>query len=577
MPYATITVCTMDLRDESQSRIKGLVMIMNNPITLFRFKRRMAGMVLVLLLLLLGLSSQPGQALAHASLVESTPQADSKFAESPAEVSLTFNERLDDGLFYIKVYNSKGREAVTDKAVMNADHTGMILKLPQLPEGVYLISYHVISADGHPVGGSYPITVGNPPQEEKLQLPTGQVSHQHGLSSGSFSNKVMLQYAFRGLWYFTVLALAGWVIWLRLFRRNRDQKGTLSAWTLNLQRGHLIALLLLIFTHVEDLLGGGGARELWELMSATSVGISWVLLLLLSFIGFAVVGRWALLDIVWGLALLAVKCFSGHAASFSPYAVTVTLDFVHLAAAALWVGGLLMLLVKWLGKTEDRATFIRAFSRMAFLSILVLVVSGFISIWLFLPNWHYLLYSGWGQFMLAKIGAVVLVLVTGIILRILLRKKKDGQVHIWVKIDFSLMAVIILLVGLITYLAPIPANEPLMYHVMGDKIHMTAEITPKVQGTNTFVTKVWLPEKLGEPKHVEMILHYVDDKNISPIQVPVAPYKEEDQLESYGDLASYSYKVSGAYLTLRGNWDLEIRVMDSEDNETVYHKDFILY
>ena len=76
-----------------------------------------------------------------------------------------------------------------------------------------MISYHVISADGHPVAGSYPITIGNPPQEEALDFPLLGGSRAW---SRSVDNESILQYASRGLWYLMLLALTGWVIWLRL-------------------------------------------------------------------------------------------------------------------------------------------------------------------------------------------------------------------------------------------------------------------------------------------------------------------------------------------------------------------------
>ena len=35
--------------------------------------------------------------------------------------------------------------------------------------------------------------------------------------------------------------------------------------------------------------------------------------------------------------------------------------------------------------------------------------------------------------------------------------------------------------------------------------------------------------------------------------------------------------IDGQYLPFAGNWTAEIRILDSEDNETVFSKDFIVY
>ncbi|UKS24678.1 copper resistance protein CopC [Paenibacillus sp. HWE-109] len=540
-----------------------------------RFILMPAMLIAMLMIMLLSVAIAPQSVSAHASLVQAVPEEGAKLESSPPQVTVTFNEPLDAGLFYIKVFNHDGEEITKSKAHLNKTQTGLELDLPKLSEGVYLISYHVISADGHPVGGSYPITIGNPPQEDTLDLPTAHAGHDHG--GGPLTTKELLQYASRGLWYLMILALTGWVIWLRLPGvSSLETRKTLSAWTLNLQRAQLVGLLFLIFTHVEDLLGGGGTEELWQLFSATNIGISWVLLLVLSFLGFALVGRWKWFDVIWPISLLVVKSFSGHAASFSPLWATIGLDFIHLVGAALWVGGLILLYVKWRQKDTALSTYMQKFSNMALISILVLTLSGAASVLLFLPNLRYLLYSTWGILMLVKVGAVVLVMILGLVIRLYMRQKKAERSFIWVRLDLTLMVVIVLLVGIITYLAPIPVNEPLQWHQMGEKVHVSADITPKIQGTNNFVAKVFLPENSGKPKQVLMILHYTDDAEIAPISVPLALYEDKTQEESYG-FAKFSYKAVGAYLPFRGNWDLEMRVMDPDDNETVYHKTFIVY
>lgn len=539
------------------------------------FLRLPIGLIAVLVIMLMSAVLAPQSVSAHASLVEATPEAGAKLESSPAVVSVTFNEQLDSGLFYIKVYDHSGAEVTNRKAMMNKDQMGIKLDVPKLAEGVYLISYHVISADGHPVGGSYPITIGNPPQEDLLDVPSAHTGHDH--SAGPLTTKGLLQYASRGLWFLMLLALTGWAFWLRLVRtQGEEAQKSLSAWSLNLQRGHIVALLLLIFTHIEDLLGGGGVDEIWQLLSATNIGISWVLLLVLSFLGFVMLGRAAWLDVSWALALLAVKSFSGHAASFSPLWATIGLDFIHLVAAACWVGGLILLYVKWRHNKTGLGSYMQKFSKFALISILVLTVSGTLSVLLFLPNLRYLTYTTWGILLLVKVGVVVLVAVLGFVIRLFLRKKQVNQSIVWVKLDLSLMVIIVVLVGLLTYMAPIPANAPLQWHQMGEKVHVSVDITPKIPGNNNFVAKVWLPEKSGQPKQVLLILHNKDDEEIAPISIPLTIYTDNKEEESYG-FAKFSYKSEGPYLPFRGNWELEIRVMDTEDNETVYTKDFIVY
>jgi copper transport protein len=517
---------------------------------------------------------------AHASLIQVNPPANSHLKESPSLISFTFNERLDEGLFYIKLFDQKGSEVTKQKAAMNADHTGTELQIPKLPDGIYVISYHVISADGHPIGGSYPMTIGNPPLSDASPNHSAPSVHSHGdLSSANAT--IVVQYVSRGFWYFSFLALAGWILWLRLpGSGGAAGRQALASWTRNLQRVHFIALLIFIFTHMEDLLGHEGAvggSQIAQLFTSTGVGLSWTGLLVLSLAGFALLQRWLWADILWVIALLAVKSGTGHAVAFPPQSVTVALDFIHLAAAALWVGGLVLLAVHLLQKKEEGVgVFLQAFSKMALISIVVLTLTGSATILLFLPKPQYLFYTLWGKLMLVKIGLVVLVIITGIFLRRAMKIKREQQFQRLFKLDFSLMLIIIVIVGFITYLAPIPDNEPLNWHVMGETVHMSAEITPNVQGINSFTVKVWMPEKTGKPKQVQMILHYENDKKIAPIEVPLAPYSDQTVEESFGFVKT-SYKAEGAYLPFKGAWSLEVRVMDPEDNEKVYSKEFMVY
>ncbi|MNH94866.1 Copper transport protein YcnJ precursor [compost metagenome] len=536
-------------------------------------------LLFLVVILMLGGSTLPKVVWGHASLEKAVPEANSQLQESPPSISLVFNERLDDGLYYIKLLNQNGNEATSNKAVINQQHNGIELAVPKLAEGIYVVSYHVISSDGHPISGTYPIIIGNPPESE-LQAPIKSSltidPHEHG-GAGAYSISMILQYLSRGLWYLTMLALTGWIVWLRLIRKDASQiRKDLQFWTLNLQRAHLIAFLLLIFTHLEDLLGSQGIDQLFNFFTGTSVGINWLMLLGLSLLGFILLQRASWLDYLWVISLLAVKSFNGHAITFSPKVLTVLLDFIHLAAAAIWVGGLLMLAVRWKHSEQGTFLFLKAFSKAALASIIVLTLSGSASVLLFLPNLRYLTYSQWGIWLLIKIGVVGLVLVVAGILRYTMKKQREANIRRWFKIDFSLMLAIIVLVGFISYMSPIPTNKPLAWHVMGTEAHMSADITPKIQGTNTFIAKAWLPESLGKPKYVQMILTYMDDEEIAPIVVPLEPFTDKTQEESFG-FAKYSYKAVGAYLPFRGNWSIQVRVMDSTDTERPYESTFIVY
>lgn len=523
----------------------------------------------------------------HASLVKADPEQNSVLKESPERISLTFNERLEDGLFYIKVLDQNGKSATDNQAVMTSDRNGLELELPKLKDGIYVVSYHIISADGHPVSGSYPITIGDVPDSASPPgQPNNPAPQSGGHHHGDGTAGQLVQNLTRGLWYFTLLSLAGWLIWLRVSGVQLEfLRKELSFWTLNLQRAHLVALLLVISTHIETLLGQGGLADLGTFLFRTSVGLSWLIILILSFAGFILLGRSKWMDFAWVSALLITKGSTGHAAVYTPRPVTIASDCIHLMAAAVWTGGLLFAFVLWRKRKELILPYLSRFSKAAFFSIFILTVTGLLSTFLFLPSLHYLLYTAWGILLLVKAGLVLVVVVVAAFIRMNIKKKAERSLKQWLRVDFTLMLGIIGIVGFLTYTSPTPSNEPLYWHEMGEQIHMTAIITPNTPGANKFMTKVWLPESMGEPKRVQFILKYKENGKISeggeeglaPIEVPLTKADQTEKDISFPGFKLYSYHAEGAFLPFAGKWEVEIRVMNPLDDETVYHKEIQLY
>lgn len=504
---------------------------------------------------------------AHANLLRAVPEPNVQHPNSPAKIELTFHERIEDSLYSIKVLDSDGRSAVVGKAKMNADYTGIYLEVPQpLSNGNYVVTYHIISSDGHPVSGSYVLMIG-------FQTPavaSDAVQHQHEVSLRSLDASQSFQFLARIAYYIAMLSLVGWILWMRLLGPIiKDRRDRLSGWTLAWQRFFLLALLFLIYTHFRELLGDSGFDGLLQLFTGTRIGLSWLISLALAGLSFYVLQRSKWLDIIWIIFLIAAKCLNGHAIGFQPGSILVVLNGVHVLAASLWAGGLCMLLAF----RNDRAIFYELaprFSRMAFWALIILTISGVLTTALYLPELSYVWYSQWGKFLLLKALVVLSVVVVAIFIRYVMKRKGVERIGRLVKVDFSLMLLIAGLVGLLTYLAPVPANQPLNWHVMGETRHLTVRITPNVPGVNKFIVKTWLDEKLGKPKKVQLILISNDSKDMAPIEVPIQPFDDPELDIDFGS-KRFSFISEGPYLPFAGSWTVQVRVMDANDDETVYN------
>ncbi|WP_170107072.1 copper resistance CopC family protein, partial [Blastococcus saxobsidens] len=120
--------------------------------------------VLLLVLLVIGWLGVgvviAGPAAAHATLVSTDPGEGARLDTAPAEVTLRFSEGVSLGAGYARVL-SADQERV-DAGAASVD--GGTLTIPlrgDLPDGGYLVTYRVISADSHPVAGAFSFAVGD--------------------------------------------------------------------------------------------------------------------------------------------------------------------------------------------------------------------------------------------------------------------------------------------------------------------------------------------------------------------------------------------------------------------------------
>ena len=94
---------------------------------------------------------------AHTSLVSSNPKSNAMLMESPKSISITFNEDLikisGKNVSKISLSNTIGNIKLGAITINKGTITAKLLKT--LPVSKYKVTYRVISADGHPVSGSY--------------------------------------------------------------------------------------------------------------------------------------------------------------------------------------------------------------------------------------------------------------------------------------------------------------------------------------------------------------------------------------------------------------------------------------
>lgn len=118
-----------------------------------------------ILALLAGLLFWSQVAWGHASLLAAFPAPGAVLEHAPSEIVLTFNEPVS--ITRLRLVDPHGRDVHTDQAVdrdgkIRIPLTGPSTTAGASRQGTFLLSWRVVSADGHPVGGTLDYSVGAP-------------------------------------------------------------------------------------------------------------------------------------------------------------------------------------------------------------------------------------------------------------------------------------------------------------------------------------------------------------------------------------------------------------------------------
>ena len=371
----------------------------------------------------------PQAAAAHAALVRTSPTASHVLDSAPRRVSLAYSESVEPRFAIVSVTDASGRQLRAGAPRRSREDPDRIdVPLERLQKGWYLVFWRVVSADGHPVRGAFTFAVGpNPGPAPEFPVPSLNET------AATVPLLVARFLSFAGLMSAIGLAL------MRLFVARPLAAVTPDAAALrSITRCFALALavaLVAIPIYLLQATAQFALRSTFDLadviplMRSSELGRGWLALeLVLLLFGFAVgVAIWldrperaqrSVADLLaltgmaaCAAAALAIPGFAGHAAAKSPRGLSLSLDWMHLAAASIWIGGLLGLVVLALRVPPARrvsalATVVPRFSAVALVAVLILIASGTAQAIVRLPTLGSLWSTGYGTALLVKIGLV---------------------------------------------------------------------------------------------------------------------------------------------------------------------------
>jgi methionine-rich copper-binding protein CopC len=98
----------------------------------------------------------------HAEIAKTNPAKSAILTQSPRSVSIEFGETLltldEKKINSVKVTDSRGKRVDNSSTIVSGSRATTKIK-GTLKKGKYMVSYRVVSEDGHPVKGSYYFSV----------------------------------------------------------------------------------------------------------------------------------------------------------------------------------------------------------------------------------------------------------------------------------------------------------------------------------------------------------------------------------------------------------------------------------
>ncbi|MEO3999709.1 copper resistance protein CopC [Mesorhizobium sp. CAU 1732] len=367
---------------------------------------RAAARMLALCLMIAG--AMASEAAAHASLTGTDPVDGAVVAAAPQRFTISFSEPVSP--LTLQVIRPDGEAVPLDRFAVR-DRSVEIEAPADLSDGTHVLTWRVVSSDGHPVGGSVIFSIGAPsaappPIVEPMELP---------VRAGLLLTRV-------GLYLGLFFGVGGAFAIAVFFPQSRS--GARAAM--------LFVLLGALATAASpgfqglDALGAPLPRYLDPLMWSTGLSTSYgrTVFVLLGAFGLALVA--VLVRTPWvsracalaGLVAAAVAMsLSGHAGAAEPQWLTRPSVALHVATIAVWVGALIPLGQALRTNAADASAGLARFSTAIPFAVAVLIAAGVALTIIQVETPSALIETAYGRLLLAKLGCLALLFTLAIVNR----------------------------------------------------------------------------------------------------------------------------------------------------------------
>ena len=310
-----------------------------------------------------------------------------------------------------------------------------------------------------------------------------------------------------------------------------------------------------------------------ELLLNTSTGKGLTYLLVLSVIGLLLRKIDSFLSIIWAWLILFGEAINGHIAALDSNQIGILFDYIHLSCSAIWVGGVIKLWIIWRHDKAIVAEFMVKFSKILWVTISLVAISGVILTILILPSGLYLLYTTWGRWLLVKIVVISLAIALGYAARIkIVKQQKNPRRVMWM--EAILLIGIITIASLISQISPMPKmDNSLNVHEMGEELHYTVKLAPNAPGPNQLSVTLWTLEEEGKVATVDIDLYAKDKPARSERSVELVQAELEDEF-GFDNFNESRFVMKDLHLPYPSKWQAKVIITFEDGNERSFDFQF---
>jgi len=371
--------------------------------SLFRRRSVRAPAIALCLTLLPVIAYGANRSFLHATLLRSTPAANSRVSKQPATIQLVFSEQVVPELSQISLVAPDGKATALKVTTDPHDVHTLIGSVSAISSGSYKVVWRVLSADGHPVGGAFSFLIVPDSTVRDTSMSSGTPT------SSEITTIPVLASVLRGVGLGAMMAGLG----LLFFGVTAGEQRSFAPRKVVIRLVVIGAGLLMahLIAWMYDISPTGSLRGYFSIsvLGSTPGKIELTRVALALLTAWTILMRWETVALVFGGACLLVSGAVGHPAAIHPY-WTIPAKMVHLTAGSLWLGGLLWLVSI---SRQNETTFpieAKRVSSAALLGVIAIFFSGTIQARFFLNTPGDLIHSVYGRLALAKmIGLVILI------------------------------------------------------------------------------------------------------------------------------------------------------------------------